>query len=135
MSRDSIELIRMKGAKTAFGAARSSEFGKAAEEAPFMIRSLGLGSGIAALAAKGGERFSLAAMIAKWLFDESCPAKPYDRPDPPPDPNDDKEWVKTLLKAITNGSRAQYRTGQIEAMGYAGWIKRLAQAFCPKEDE
>lgn len=135
MSRDSIEMIRLKGAEAAFGNRDDGAFLTAAEEAPFMIRSLGLGSGIASIAAKKGERPVLAGMIAKWLFDPKCPATPFQLDDQAPAPNDHdhKGWVRALLGKISTCDRAEYRIAQIEAMGYAVWLKRLAQAFCEKD--
>lgn len=132
MPRDSVETIRLRGAKAAFGDRSDKEFRTAAEEAPYMIRSLGLGAGIASLAAKGGKRLELAAMIAKWLFDENCPNRPFVPGNTPPGPNKHSRWVNLALEKIAACDRATYRTAQIEALGYAVWLKRLAQAFCEK---
>ena len=159
MSRDSIETERLRGAQRAFAPVEAWDekakkgFRTAAEQAPFMIRTLGLGSGIAALAAKEGERQELAAILARWLL-RDCAYSPCRSPDARPDQTPawetqlrnasaplprgkleeavKREWIKRLLAEIAAGNRAQYRAAQIEALGYAGWIKRLAQAFCPK---
>ncbi len=126
---DSVEIIRMHGAKAEFfETPRDREFKAAAEEAPFMIRSLGLGSGIAALAAKGGRRKELAVLISKWLADQ-CPHSPWHGT-----ARQDGCWVRTVLGKIAGSTRNEYRTAQTEALGYAGWIKKLAQAFCPEDD-
>jgi|GEM_PF-5881093 len=129
MSRDSLEKTRLRFADAAMrDVYGSSEFRTAAEEAPFMIRTLGLGSGIAALAAKEGQRLTLAAMLAKWLL-RDCPHSPYHDANAP---EAGPPAVKSLLRKIAESDRSAYRLAQIEALGYAGWIKRLAQAFCPK---
>lgn len=133
MPRDSIEVIRMRGAKAAFGESQNAKFGKAAAAAPFTLRSLGLGSGIATLAAtKGEEHTKLAVMIAKWLIDgdDHWTFPGVTRPENASDEN----WIRALLAAIATSTRNDYRTAQIEAMGYVGWIKKLAKAFCPDED-
>jgi CRISPR-associated protein (Cas_Cmr5) len=139
MSRDSIETERLRGGQQAFAPVeqwdlqRKRSFRTAAEEAPFMIRTLGLGSGIASLAAKEQQRLTLAAIFAQWLL-RDCPHSPYRQEAPHPPDHDHRAWVKALLGKIAASDRAAYRSGQIEALGYAGWIKRLAQAFCPRED-
>ncbi len=132
MPRKSIEVNRMEGAKTAFGETRPSEFRKAAEAAPFTLRSLGLGSGAASLAAAGGEHKTLAAMLARWLL-RDCPHFRLSYPLPARNA-DDNAWITTLLNAIADASRNDYRGAQIEAVDYIGWIKKLAQAFCPEEN-
>jgi len=139
MARDSIEVIRMQGAKAVFfefvdplDDKKKKEFKSAAEEAPFMIRTLGLGSGIAALAAKGGERMVLAKMICEWLAandEKGCPHSPWYG-----STQTQNCWVQTVLGRIAASSRNEYHAAQIEAMGYVGWIKKLAQAFCPEGD-
>jgi len=121
----------MEGATAAFGAEQSATFGKAAAAAPFTIRTLGLGSGVATLAAKGDEHKKLAAMIARWLIKDGHWQMPGANP---PINNTEDDYVRALLAAIATSSRADYRTAQSEAMGYVGWIKKLAKAFCPKED-
>lgn len=133
MARATVETIRLRAAKSAFGEGREGAFRTAAEGAPFMIRSLGLGAGIASLAAKEGEPRKLAGMIAAWLFHDDCPAGPLPRTGPAPG-DDSRERVKILLDSIARWDRAQYRTAQVEALGYAVWLKRLAQAFCDKGD-
>ena len=129
MARDSVEVVRMKGAKAAFGDKREAAFGKAAAAAPFTLRSLGLGSGVAALAAKGDEHQKIAEMIARWLVEGdnhfTLPEVQGKR---------DSDQINELMRRIAHCSRTDYRKAQIEAMGYVGWIKKLAQAFCPKEE-
>lgn len=130
MPRDSIEVIRMKGATAAFGDARSEEFGKSAEAAPFALRSLGLGSGLAALAAKSGQGHKdVAEMIAAWLISDHAPFTL-----PKGEGNPETHAVKEALRRIATCSRSDYRKAQTEALGYAGWIKKLAQAFCEKPE-
>jgi len=133
MPRDSIEVIRMHGAKAAFGETRSATFGKAAAAAPFAIHTLGLGSGVATLAAEGAEHQVLAGMIAKWLLTGedrwTFPGATLPSAD-----GSDNDWVHSLLGAISSCSRSDYRMAQTEAMGYVGWIKKLAQALCSMED-
>lgn len=133
MPNDSIEVTRMKGAKAAFGATRPAEFGKAAAAAPFSLRSLGLGSGVASLAAAGGEQKKLAAMVARWLL-RDCPHYKLSNPELAGNADDD-DWIEKLLEAIAWASRNEYRAAQSEAMGYIGWIKKLAKAFCPDGDQ
>lgn len=130
MARESIEVCRLRHAERAFGASRPGGFRTAAESAPFMLRSLGLGAGIASLAAKEGDRQVLAALIARWLL-EGCPHSRYTTQDALPAGNADV--IRVLLQRIGDGDRAAYRAGQIEAIAYATWLKRLAQALCPKE--
>lgn len=135
MPRDSVETIRLRGAKAAFGDRSDKEFRTAAEEAPYMIRSLGLGAGIATLAAKKDkERRELAGMIAEWLFDANCPSRPFKLEEDEAEPESPEDWVRLLFKRIAACERATYRTAQIEALGFAVWLKRLAQAFCEKGD-
>lgn len=130
MQNESIDVIRLRGAKSAFFAElpRGKEFKSAVEEAPFLIRSLGLGSGIATLVAKGGQRQTLAKMLCKWLVCECVHSPWYGTAKC----NDD--WVQMVLDKIANGDQKSYRLAQIEAMGYVGWIKRLAQAYCEVSD-
>lgn len=124
----SIDVLRMTEAKIAFGDRTSADFKRVAEAAPFTLRSLGLGSGIATLCARKGPHGTvIAAMIARWLL-ERCP-HPHYRTESAPSGDDDK-WAKTLLERLAKGSRAEYRAAQAEALAYATWIKRLAQAFC-----
>ncbi len=135
MPRESIEVLRMRGVKEEFGEQRGTAFGKAAAAAPFTIRSLGLGSGVATLAAgSGDENKKIAAMIARWLIRDGHWTLP-ETTLPGTDSNDnDDAWISALMVGIAKSSRAEYRIAQIEAMGYAIWIKKLAKAFCREEE-
>ena len=126
----SLELIRIKAAlPLVLGVAedRKSEFRSAAEEAPFLLRSLGLGAGISTFAAKEGQRAAFAEMLAKWLM-RDCMHSPFRTATGPCD-------ATVLLTKLAASGRNDYRAAQIEAVGFATSLKRLAQALCPKEGE
>ncbi len=120
--RDSIELIRLEAALPLVKG-KGAGFKTAAEETPFLLRSLGLGAGLSVLIAKGDDRAELGGMIAEWLL-HKCPHRPY--------PGATGRDVPAAIAAITAGTRAQYRAAQVEALGFATAIKRLAQALCAK---
>lgn len=125
--RHSLEAMRLASAlfRVQNLGGNRSEFRSAAEEAPFLLRSLGLGAGLATLAAKEGERQRFASLVAAWLL-RDCPHTPLRTNDSP--------TVAAALAAITASDRTTYRAAQIEAMGYATSLKRMAQALCPKGD-
>jgi hypothetical protein len=120
--RDSIVLIRLRGAMEAIESHKSNMFLKAAEEAPFTIRSLGLGTSIQAMLSKGNERAEFAELLARWLL-RDCPHSPLGH-------NADAS-AKNVLTVLGTKDRNTYRAAQTEALGYASTLKRLAQAFCP----
>lgn len=128
--RDSLSLIRLSAAMAAIADHKSNAFLKAAEAAPFTIRANGLGTGLAMLAAKGGQDTVFAALIAQWLL-EGCEHSPL--PKAQPTPTDDEGWNCKFLSTITTSDRNTYRAAQTEALGYATVLKRLAQAFCPAD--
>ncbi len=122
--RDSLEMMRLCAALPLVQGLpkhQRGDFRRAAEEAPFLLRSLGLGAGLSTLAAKGGGRQQFAGMLACWLL-RDCP------------PGDaSSHSVADALARISAGDRANYRVAQIEAIGFATSLKRLAQALCPKD--
>lgn len=124
--RHSLEAIRLASALSQVQNLTTDrrEFRSAAEEAPFLLRTLGLGAGLATLAAKEGGRQEFAKLLAAWLL-RDCPHSPLTTNNPP--------TVASALSATTGSDRATYRAAQIEAMGYATSLKRMAQALCPKE--
>lgn len=127
--RDSLELIRLRAALVQVNGLaqdKRAEFRRAAEEAPFLLRSLGLGAGLSTLAAKEGGRARFAGMLATWLL-RGCLHSPLHQ-------TGDAVTAADALTAIAGSNRETYRAAQIEAQGYASTLKRLAQALCPKED-
>lgn len=124
--RDSIELIRLRGALGVFETPQQG-FRQAAEGAPFLLRSLGLGAGLSSLAAKEGASAKIAELISAWLL-TGCPHKPLGT-------QAAGTTAEHAIAAIVQADRATYRAAQIEAEGFATSLKRLAQALCPKEDD
>lgn len=141
MTRQTLTQLRLEHAKAATDAvvrgtrkADHAKYATAAEETPVMIRTLGLGQTVATLAAKkDGGADVLAATLATWLL-QDCPYSPW-RTKNPADrvqlPQDDAARTARLLDNIAVAEHGSYRIAQLEAVEYAGWLKRLAQAFVP----
>lgn len=114
------------------------KYRKAAEEAPMLLRTLGLGQGIAVLASKEEKGpLALADAVAIWLLRE-CPHSPFRQAGALPAGEQKKEQlerVRMLLKKIVEAEPLAYRQAQTEAVAYAGWLKQMAQAFVPKPEE
>jgi CRISPR-associated protein Cmr5 len=93
----------------------------ACESGPMAIRAIGLGPAIAMMAAKDDGSKALAGALARWLLRDCGHCTVY---------RDTAESsARTLLEMIGARGPAEYRQAQAEAMAYAQWLKRYAQAF------
>lgn len=99
-----------------------SKYRAATQKTPIMIRTIGLGPAIAVLLQQGADGKRLADAIAEWLLGE-CPHFAEFRVE-------GKHDGRALLRRIaTENKPATYRLAQAEAMAYAQWLKRFADAF------
>ena len=125
MSRDSLELIRIKGALAALKANLTEKMKTCLQSVPFELRANGLGAGLSMLAAKkDDDSKKVAKMIASWLLSD-CPHSPIRQTEGPFD-------TAHALAVIAGSSREQYRAASIEAQGYAIALKRLATGLVVK---
>jgi len=105
------------------------QYRTAAEQTPIAIRTNSLGPAIATLLANQekdkGARV-LADAIGAWIL-RSCPHLTPHAEGP--------ANGEVLLERLVTSDMETYRAMQREAMEYAQWLKRLAQAFVVREED
>jgi CRISPR-associated protein Cmr5 len=111
----------------------SREYRSLAKKVPAMLMTNGLGQTLAYLQAKAkGSETTAEGLIykhlSKWLKHPNCPVKWIDQSGRPVSDDD-------LLKRIQNVPSVVYRQATREALIFAGWLKRFAEALAPKEGE
>lgn len=91
--------------------------------------TLGLGQALAALEAQAKEVGAKAYRdhVVGWLW-KDCHQSPYRTVDVEP-------AMAELLKAIMEKGQSDYGRGLAETIAFAGWLKKLAQAWLEEADE
>lgn len=99
----------------------NKEFNSYASAMPFMIHANGLGQTAAFYRRKGTDHtyYQLYQLLGDWL---SQPEQPF-------------AGTADLLEGITRSDMAAYLAAQVEAMLFLDWVKKLASAFLPHDEE
>lgn len=109
----------------------SKDYRSLAKKVPAMLMTNGLGQTLAYLQAKakGSETTAEGLMykhLSKWLKDPDCPVKWLDQ-------SGRLVTDEDLLKRIQSVPSVIYRQATREALIFAGWLKRFAEALAGEE--
>src|SRR5262249_10096015 len=98
-----------------------TRYGSLARKFPVLVITNGLGHALAFLCAKGKEHHkALYHHFSVWVTSETYEENP---------------GTDDLLQRITEGDSNTYRSATAEALAFAVWIKRFAEAELPQEED